>query len=69
MLAGRKRFRGMIEGFTDGEVRLEMEIDDHHDPQIVGIPFDLIHTAKLVMNDDLLKRAAAASKSSAGATQ
>ncbi|NND50024.1 MAG: ribosome maturation factor RimP [Rhizobiales bacterium] len=69
LLAGRKRFRGLIEGFADGEVRLEMEIEGLDDTQIVGIPFDLIHSAKLVMNDDLLKRAAPAPKSSAGATQ
>ena len=58
LLAGRKRFRGLIEGFTDGEVRLQIEIEGHDGPQIVGIPFDRIHTAKLVMNDNLLKRAA-----------
>ena len=69
MLAGRKRFRGQIEGFTDGEVRLEMEIEGHDQPQIVGIPFDSIHSAKLVMNDDLLKRAAAVTKPPASAEQ
>jgi ribosome maturation factor RimP len=56
MLAGRKRFRGIVEGFCDGEVRIEMELKDHDEPQIIGIPFNLIHTAKLVMNDNLLKR-------------
>ncbi len=67
LLAGRKRFRGLIEGFADGEVRLKIE--DLDDTQIVGIPFDLIHSAKLVMNDYLLKRAASDPKSSVGATQ
>lgn len=56
LLAGRKRFRGLLEGYAEGEVRLQMEIEGHQSPQIVGIPFDLIHSAKLVMTDDLLKR-------------
>ena len=58
MLAGRKRFRGILEGYLDGEVRIEMDLDDYDTPQVIGIPFNLIDTAKLVMTDDLLKRAA-----------
>jgi ribosome maturation factor RimP len=56
-LAGRRRFRGLIEGFADGEVRLVMELAGHDDPQIVGLPFALIGEAKLVMTEALLKGA------------
>jgi ribosome maturation factor RimP len=69
MLAGRKRFRGRIEGFTDGEVRLEIEIEGHDAPQVVGLPFDLIHAAKLVMSEQLLKRAAPVRRSPADVAQ
>jgi len=69
MLAGRKRFRGRIEGFADGEVRLEMEIEGHDAPQVVGLPFEFIHAAKLVMNEQLLKRAASVRRSPADVAQ
>ena len=54
----QKRFRGVIEGFEDGEVRLEMDIKGHEAPQIVGLPFRDIHEAKLIMNDALLRSVA-----------
>jgi ribosome maturation factor RimP len=57
LLAGRKRFKGLIEGFEDGEVRLQITIEGRDGPQTVGIPFALIHTAKLVLGEDLLKQA------------
>ena len=55
---GQKRFRGFIEGFEDGEVRLEMELKGFDEPQIVGLPFQSIQDAKLIMSDALLKSAA-----------
>lgn len=56
-IEGQKRFRGTIEGFTDGEVRLQTEVKGFEDPQTVGLNFEDIHDAKLVMNDELLKAA------------
>lgn len=59
-LAGRKRFRGQLEGFADGEVRLYID-----DPQgegerlLVGLPFADIASAKLVLSDDLIAAARA----------
>ena len=60
LLAGRKRFRGRLDGFEAGEVRIEAEIDDGSGkigPQVIGIPVSLIEQAKLVLTDDLVKAA------------
>lgn len=60
MLAGRKRFRGKLEGFEDGEVRLWFTEKDGDDPVVIGLPFTGIAAAKLVMTDELLKASATA---------
>lgn len=57
-IGGQRRFRGHIEGFADGEVRLETEVRGYDEPQVIGLPFDDIHEARLVMSDDLLKASA-----------
>ncbi|VAW17291.1 Bacterial ribosome SSU maturation protein RimP [hydrothermal vent metagenome] len=57
-IEGQKRFRGLIEGFEDGEVRLIMDIKGFEEPQIIGLPFRAIHEAKLIMTDALLKTVA-----------
>ena len=54
-LAGQRRFRGVLDGFEQNEVRLETEVPDHETPQVIGLPFDLIGEAKLVMNDALIR--------------
>ncbi len=53
---GRKRFRGVIEGFDadTGEVRLAVTMDGRSDADILGFPVSLIDNAKLVMTDALL---------------
>src|SRR4051812_23299881 len=53
---GRKRFRGMIEGFEDGQVRIEAQIgpEEHG---VIGLPVDLIGEAKLVLTDELVREA------------
>ena len=56
--AGRKRFRGILEGYSDGEVRLF--IDDPEggaEKLLVGVPFDAIADAKLVLTDALIEAA------------
>ena len=52
---GRKRFRGRLEGFEDGEVRLLMELEGFDEPQVVGLPVGFIGEAKLVLTDDLVR--------------
>lgn len=48
LVDGRKRFRGVIEGVEDDEVRLRMELDGKAEPVTIGLPFSLISEAKLV---------------------
>jgi ribosome maturation factor RimP len=60
MIDGRRRFRGVLEGFEDGEARLRVELKGHDEPQVIGIPVAMIGEAKLVLTDDLLKLAKAA---------
>jgi len=55
LIDGRKRFRGLIEGFDEGEVRIQLELDGESDPTIVGFPLTLIAEAKLVFSDELLQ--------------
>lgn len=57
-IEGQKRFRGLIEGFEDGEVRMQMDIKGFDEPQIIGLPFLAIDEAKLIMSDALLKSSA-----------
>ncbi len=61
-ISGRKRFRGPIEGYADGEVRIEIEIPDAG-KQIIGLPVALIGSAKLVLTDELVRDALRRAKS------
>ena len=57
-LAGRKRFRGMLEGFDDGEVRLFIPPPEKGGEDIlIGLDITAIGDARLVMTDELLKAA------------
>ena len=63
-LAGRKRYRGRLEGFADGEVRLFMPPEKAGDDELlIGLPFGDIAAAKLVMTDALMALAAGKSSS------
>ncbi len=54
LVGGRKRFRGRLEGLTDGgDVRIRM------DDVEVALAIDNISTAKLVLTDDLIAATAA----------
>lgn len=56
--AGRKRFRGNLEGYTDGEVRLFIDNPEGGTEKVlVGLPFDAIADAKLVLTDALIEAA------------
>lgn len=69
LVGGRKRFRGILEGFEDGEVRIECTLDQQG-TQVLGFPVELIADAKLVLTDDLirdaLRRAKKGSKDAGG---
>lgn len=55
LLAGRRRFRGVLEGFEDGEVRMLFEAEPGSEPVVIGLPFDRIAEARLVMSDQLIR--------------
>ncbi len=67
LVDGRRRFRGILEGYEDGEARLRIELKDYDEPQIVGLPVALIGEAKLVMTDSLLKLAQSANAANGAA--
>jgi ribosome maturation factor RimP len=59
-VAGRKRFKGHLEGVTDGEVRLFIENPEGgKEPLLIGVPFADIGDAKLVLTDELIEAARA----------
>jgi ribosome maturation factor RimP len=59
-VAGRKRFKGNLEGMTDGEVRLFMENPEGgKEPLLIGVPFADIGDAKLTLTDELIEAARA----------
>jgi ribosome maturation factor RimP len=53
---GRKRFKGVLEGFEDGEVRIKADTGEHG-IQHLGLPVHLISDAKLVLTDNLVREA------------
>lgn len=55
LLADRRRFRGVIEGYEDGEVRLFFEAEKGQEPVVIGLPIDGIAEARLVMTDQLVR--------------
>lgn len=60
---GRKRFRGELEGFEDGEVLLAADIDGAR--VNLGFPVALVADAKLVLTDELIREALNRSKKAA----
>ena len=57
-VSGRKRFRGIIDGFEDGEVRIDIEVvgeDRKPVRETVGFAIALIDEARLVMTDELIR--------------
>ncbi len=53
---GRKRFKGLLEGFEAGEVRIKADTGQHG-IQHLGLPVHLISDAKLVLTDELIREA------------
>ena len=56
MIDGRRRFRGRIEGVTDGEIRLETKLPDHVEPQILGFAVETVAEARLIQTDELIRK-------------
>jgi ribosome maturation factor RimP len=62
-IEGRKRFRGTLQGFADGEVRIEVDLGEMG-RNVIGLPVGLIGEAKLVLTDELIRGALARAKKS-----
>ena len=57
-VAGRKRFRGLLEGYHEGEVRLYIDNPaGGSDKLLIGVPFKDISDAHLVLTDALIAAA------------
>lgn len=52
---GRKRFRGVLEGYESGEVRLKVELAKG-DQRVLGFPIRLVADARLVLTDALVRQ-------------
>jgi ribosome maturation factor RimP len=63
LIDGRRRFRGILEGFEDGEVRIEVDLGAAG-KNIIGIPVGLIAEARLVLTDELIREALSRAKKS-----
>lgn len=57
LIDGRRRFKGEIEGFEEGELRLSVELDGHDKPLTIGLDVSLIEEAKLIVDHAALKAA------------
>jgi len=58
---GRRRFRGRLEGFEDGEVLIEADLgEDGH--KVIGLAVGLIASARLVLTDELIREALSRAK-------
>lgn len=55
LIDGRRRFRGILEGYENGEMLLQVLLDEKSEPQTIGLPVDLIHDAKLVLTEELIR--------------
>lgn len=53
LIDGRRRFKGELQGVDDDEVLVEIE--DHGDPVTIGLKFDWLSDAKLVLTDELIR--------------
>ncbi len=57
-VAGRKRFRGVLEGYHEGEVRLFIDNPEGGTEKLlIGVPFKDIGDAFLVLTDELIAAA------------
>jgi ribosome maturation factor RimP len=52
---GRRRFRGVLEGFEAGEVRIDCDLGPPAGRQVLGLPVGLVGEARLVMTDELIR--------------
>lgn len=59
---GRRRFRGLVDGFEDGEARLQVALEGFETPQVLGFALADIAEARLVPDDAALRQSLKAGK-------
>ena len=59
---GRRRFRGLVDGFEDGEARLKVALDGYATPQVLGFALADIVEARLVPDDAAFRQSLKAGK-------
>jgi len=60
-IEGRKRFRGRLEGFEDGEALVEVDLGEEG-RKTIGLAVGLIASARLVLTDELIREALSRAK-------
>jgi ribosome maturation factor RimP len=60
MIDGRRRFKGVLQGTEGSEVLIEIDVDGT--PTTIGLQFDWLSDAKLVLTDDLIRQVLRARK-------
>ncbi len=53
LIDGRRRFKGVLQGTDENEVLIEIDING--EPTTIGLQFDWLSDAKLVLTDDLIR--------------
>ncbi|MGI9393880.1 MAG: ribosome maturation factor RimP [Boseongicola sp.] len=53
LIDGRRRFKGLLQGSDSDEVLVELDIDGK--PATIGLKFDWLSDAKLVLSDELIR--------------
>lgn len=53
LIDGRRRFKGTLQGVEGSEVLIEIEVDG--EPQTIGLQFDWLSDAKLILTDELIR--------------
>ncbi|MBO6852609.1 MAG: ribosome maturation factor RimP [Marivivens sp.] len=53
LIDGRRRFKGTLAGTEDDEVLIEIE--EHGEPVTIGLKFEWLSDAKLVLTDELIR--------------
>lgn len=65
MIEGRKKFKGVLAGVEDENICLDVEGED----ETALIPFAWVHSAKLVLTDELIRESLKAAKDAAKETK
>jgi len=53
LIDGRRRFKGVLAGVDGDEVLIEIE--EHGEPVTIGLPFEWLTDAKLILTDELIR--------------